>query len=87
MNDHEADPATAKVSVVGEPATSEPTLDGRRLGISELNLPSASAHGRWRRALNNLSMFLAGMYTGESCAGTPHSARKRSRANPQEPPI
>lgn len=57
----------------------EPTLDGERLRVGDLNLPRPQGEGRFRRLLNNLSLFLAGMYTGESCAGTPHSHRRRDR--------
>ncbi len=61
-----------------EPA--EPTYDGKRLQINEINTgaPAAGKSGL-SRALRNLSLFFAGMYTGESCAGTPHSDRKKSR--------
>jgi hypothetical protein len=86
MNDHQRDPSSADTSLASEPAASEPTLDGRRLDMSDLKLPLAGGQSRWQRVLNNVSMFLAGMYTGESCAGTPHSERSRSR-NTQEPPI
>lgn len=56
---------------------SEPTLDGRRLGLDGLKLPEANGKTRLKRLLRRISEFLAGMYTGESCAGTPHSERKR----------
>ena len=58
----------------------EPTLDGRRLGISELNLGQGGGGGRFNRLLRHVSLFLAGMYTGESCAGTPHGERKSKSA-------
>lgn len=62
------------------PQPSEPTLNGRRLGINELNLGADKGPGKRenlpRRFLRGVSLFLAGMYTGESCAGTPHSERK-----------
>lgn len=66
-----------------EPAEkqSEASLDGKRLRLHELNPgPSVddSNPGRIQRLLRNLSQFLAGMYTGESCAGTPHSERSKS---------
>jgi hypothetical protein len=57
-------------------APSASTLDGRRLAIGELNLGQVEGRGRFRQLLRNLSLFLAGMYTGESCAGTPHGERK-----------
>ena len=62
-----------------ESARPEPTLDGRRLGLNELNLGVEPQRGRWQRWLYAFSQFLAGMYTGESCAGTPHSERSPSR--------
>ncbi|KKO12927.1 hypothetical protein LCGC14_0009440 [marine sediment metagenome] len=59
---------------------SAPTLDGRRLGLNELNLGNTSGRGRFKRFLRHLSQFLAGMYTGESCAGTPHDERRSKPA-------
>lgn len=56
----------------------EPTLDGKRVQLEELKLPSEPERaGPLRRLRRNLALFLAGMYTGESCAGTPHSERRR----------
>jgi hypothetical protein len=52
------------------------TLDGKRLSLAELNMGIGSGAGKFKRFLGNLSEFLAGMYTGESCAGTPHGERK-----------
>lgn len=49
------------------------TLDGKRLGMHELNMGVEAGPGKLKRIFRNLSAFLAGMYTGESCAGTPHS--------------
>lgn len=63
---------------------SEPTMDGKRLELQDLNLPDAEGRGRARRFLRKLSEFLAGMYTGESCAGTPHSERKRGDSDHSE---
>lgn len=49
--------------------------NGRRLGLNQLNLGAAGdrsqQQGRWSRFVVGLRQFLAGMYTGESCAGTP----------------
>lgn len=59
-----------------EPEEKQATLDGKRLSIREINLGVAPARGPVRRFFYSLSQFLAGMYTGESCAGTPHSERK-----------
>jgi|GEM_PF-1721541 len=65
------------------PATrpAEPTLDGRRLGINELNLGRIRGRGKLKQFLRRLSQFLAGMYTGESCAGTPHDEQQSKRAS------
>lgn len=50
-------------------------INGRRLGLNELSLgtdrESVGGRGRWARFVRALEHFLAGMYTGESCAGTP----------------
>lgn len=55
----------------------ERTFDGKRVQLGELNLPSAPQRGgALSRLRRNLALFLAGMYTGESCAGTPHSERR-----------
>lgn len=55
----------------------EPTFDGRRVKLGELNLPPEPRRsGPLQRLRRNLALFLAGMYTGESCAGTPHSERR-----------
>lgn len=55
----------------------EPTFDGKRVQLGELNLPSEPQRGgALSRLRRNLALFLAGMYTGESCAGTPHSERR-----------
>lgn len=68
----------------------EPTLDGRRVQVGELNLGaggdgnSEKGQGRFRRFLRNLSLFMAGMYTGESCGGTPHSSRSRRDVPPKD---
>ena len=72
-----------------ESARREPTLYGRRIGLSELNLGVEPKRGRWQRWLYAFSQFLAGMYTGESCAGTPHSERstfRRDKDNAQAEP-
>lgn len=55
----------------------ERTFDGKRVQLRELNLPSEPRRGgALQRLRRNLALFLAGMYTGESCAGTPHSERR-----------
>jgi len=61
------------------------TVDGERVRVSELNTevpfseqqtdnPGSSRLLRWWR---NLNLVLAGMYTGLTCYGTPHSQRTR----------
>jgi hypothetical protein len=71
-----------------EPAKkdTEATLDGKRLHLHELNLGTndGSRVGRIRQSFRNLSLFLAGMYTGESCAGTPHSERHSKSSTPSK---
>lgn len=55
-------------------------LNGERLGLNELDLgadrATAGQQGRWFRFIHALELFLAGMYTGESCAGTPRDEHK-----------
>jgi hypothetical protein len=59
----------------------ERTFDGKRVKLGELNLPAEPRHtGFLQRLRRNLGLFLAGMYTGESCAGTPHSERRHRSA-------
>ncbi len=57
------------------------TLDGKRLGMHELNMGVEAGQGKLKRIFRNLSAFLAGMYTGESCAGTPHSEHRSQSAS------
>lgn len=59
----------------------EPTLDGERLQMHELNIPRGKGKGRLQRLISGVSQFLAGMYTGESCAGTPHKERQRKSSS------
>ncbi len=74
MSDQRSEPAHDADRDAGE---IEPTLDGRRLRIHELNMPEVPSRPTWwQRARRNLSLFIAGLYTGESCAGTPHRERK-----------
>ena len=59
------------------------SLDGERVRVTELNtdLPFASLSNtrdtRIRRWWRNFNLVLAGMYTGLTCYGTPHSQRPR----------
>lgn len=63
---------------------SRPTLDGQRTRLSDLQSQRGDAVGsgeaqpeqhRLKRIWSACNDFLMGMYTGESCAGTPHSER------------
>lgn len=56
----------------------EPTPDGEPLRMKDLNLPAPRGNSLWQRFIRGVSQFLAGMYIGEGCAGTPHSHRKRN---------
>jgi len=55
-----------------------PTPDGERIDVEAMNLgfnqqkplASKSKLAKWYR---NISLFFAGMHTGVSCGGTPHS--------------
>ena len=66
----------------------KPTLDGRRIRLADLQSQVTTSqlnHGdgakpHWlKRFWAACNDFLAGMYTGESCAGTPHSERNSLR--------
>jgi hypothetical protein len=53
-----------------------PTSDGERIPVSQLNIgsdPGAKERkrGRISRMFRNVSLFMAGMYTGVGCGGTP----------------
>ena len=61
------------------------TLDGKRTGVEQINLGRKSASPdkidaepasfftRCRRWLHNANLVMAGMYTGLTCHGTPHT--------------
>lgn len=71
--------------------TKEKTLDGQRIPVSELNLeapfaenaPSKSLLGKLATAYKNLSLVMAGMYTGLNCYGTPHAQRETDSNKPK----
>ncbi len=71
------------------PGSQRPDLNGQRLGLEELNLGHDDGQGKRerlpKRFLRGLAQFLAGMYTGESCAGTPHGERKPGSASRRRP--
>lgn len=56
------------------------TLDGKRTAVQSINIevPQSLQAGpegilsRIGRAYKNLNQFMAGMYTGVGCSGTPH---------------
>ncbi|MEX0902092.1 MAG: hypothetical protein WDZ76_05120 [Pseudohongiellaceae bacterium] len=45
-------------------------LNGKRTGIARLNT-KVGGRGRVHGLLQNVSLFMAGMYTGVRCSGTP----------------
>ena len=54
------------------------TLDGKPTRLDALNTSSAIAAGnsagsKISQAFKNLSSFMAGMYTGVGCSGTPNT--------------
>jgi hypothetical protein len=56
----------------------EVTLDGKPVRLHELSpgWPENRVDSkRYQRFFRNLSLFLAGLYTGEGCSGRPHSER------------
>ena len=68
------------------------TLDGTRTRVDQLNmeppfdpqLPASGIWGRISRSYKNLSLFMAGMYTGLGCGGTPnthHSYDKNDKSS------
>lgn len=74
-------------AAIDRPLSNKPTLDGRRIRLADLQAQvtqPASGDGsepqkHWlKRCWAACNDFLAGMYTGESCAGTPHSERGTS---------
>ncbi len=61
------------------------TLDGKRIRLADLQVQSTEdspeSKKHWlKRCWAACNDFLAGMYTGESCAGTHHSERRNSQA-------
>ena len=69
------------------------TLDGDRIGVEDLNtaLPfdveqiSQGLWGRVAKTCKNLSLFMAGMYTGVGCSGTPHTHHNYDKADKSKP--
>ncbi|NKB31885.1 MAG: hypothetical protein GKR91_02170 [Pseudomonadales bacterium] len=59
------------------------TIDGERIAVADLNVeapfaPNSDKKGliaKLAAAYKNLSLVMAGMYTGLNCYGTPHSHR------------
>ena len=66
-----------------------PTIDGKRIRVQELNLGTAEhfrQHSRLMRFFHNLSLFLAGMYVGQKCSGTPKPYHRFSH-DQADPPV
>ena len=65
------------------------TLDGDRIRVKDLNtdLPfdaeqiSQGLWGRVAKTCKNVSLFMAGMYTGVGCSGTPHAHHSYDEAD------
>ena len=58
------------------------TLDGERVAVESLNLGKPGDEGTagfFRKLLRNINLFVAGMYTGVGCSGTPHSHHEYSQ--------
>ena len=67
------------------------TLDGERTRVEELNtgpVPSGEEDrgliGRLKRLSRNLSLVMAGMYTGLTCYGTPNTEHRYATAKEAE---
>ncbi|MSR12579.1 MAG: hypothetical protein EXR84_12415 [Gammaproteobacteria bacterium] len=69
---------TAAATTASKPvATLDGTLDGTPTPLSALNIGGGTALQPERRQrlvefYKNLNLFMAGMYTGVRCGGTPH---------------
>ncbi|MCI5105853.1 MAG: hypothetical protein MRY76_04005 [Pseudomonadales bacterium] len=69
-----------------------PTLDGKRTRVDQLNLGTAQSPdkteqvpaGGLKRLFYRLNQVLAGMYTGLTCYGTPHSHRREAVEGDEE---
>ena len=83
---HEDARKTSAVASTSQRRRLSPGPNGKRLGLIELNLEADRAdpdqEGRWLRFIHALELFLAGMYTGESCAGTPRDEHPSTPTGP-----
>jgi hypothetical protein len=69
-----------------------PTLDGKRTRVSQLNLGATQSpdtteeapRGGLKLLFFRLNQVLAGMYTGLTCYGTPHSHRREMAEGEEE---
>jgi hypothetical protein len=69
-----------------------PTLDGKRTRVDQLNLGAVQSSenseqmpsGGLKLLFFRLNQVLAGMYTGLTCYGTPHSHRREAGSGSQE---
>ncbi|MEX2132062.1 MAG: hypothetical protein WD772_11320 [Pseudohongiellaceae bacterium] len=73
-----------------QPDSRQPTMDGEPVSLDALLPPEKSPAGiannfcyRWYR---NISLFLAGMYTGVKCHGVPHDRHSYDR-DPDDRPF
>lgn len=74
------------------PVDKRPTLNGSPTKVQELNIgtdaadeqPASGLVARISKAYKNLSLFMAGMYTGVGCSGTPHSHHLASNHKGQQ---
>jgi len=67
-----------------------PTSDGERIPVSQLNIGADSSveeckRGRFSRMFRNVSLFMAGMYTGVGCGGTSNKYHSYDRKRDDGP--
>jgi len=66
------------------------TPDGERIQVSQLNIAAGKNGGkgntnRFSRIFHSISLFLAGMYTGIRCGGTPNKYHSYDREKDDGP--
>ena len=67
-----------------------PTSDGERIPVNQLNISADSSEEegiqkRFSRIIRNVSLFMAGMYTGVGCGGTPNKYHSYDRKKDDGP--
>jgi hypothetical protein len=72
------------------PKSKMPTPNGERMRVSQLNLGAEPIEGkghnnRFSRVYHSISLFLAGMYTGIKCGGTPNKYHNYDREKDDGP--